>query len=225
MRVLLAPTEIDDKISTAIFSNYSKVANGYPVVFEKVDNEFRLSRKIITRLKEENAYELYLEHVELFEYLIDREDYVMNNFALVDKAEFLFNNGAKDAYMNVVGERISHEDKKIYCTINITEGKSHYDNRIEGHNKIIYHTQKNNTLKAANDKKRMLIDEGYEFIICAKFPHLGYSNTSYFNLGPVTFTEESFSEVKKISDKEYNHEVALTLSEDIPIEFLMYKGN
>ena len=71
----------------------------------------------------------------------------------------------------------------------------------------------------------MLIDEGYEFIIFAKFPHLGYSNTSYFNLGPVTFTEESFSEVKKISDKEYNHEVALTLSEDIPIEFLMYKGN
>ncbi len=123
--------------------------------------------------------------------------------------------------MNVVGERIDHDKKSVYCTIKITLKESNYDNYIIGNNKVIYYTQWSRTKKSAIEKVDNFIKEDYKFYICAQFPHLGYSNTSYFNLGKVKIN--NISDVKTDGKGRYNHEIEFVLKEELLPELLQYK--
>lgn len=220
LKRILLPKLFEGGITTAINSNYFKESYNNPSPFQIVNDTLILGNDIIPKLNELNAFNLFLEHIELFEYLSTLPTFTMKPFDLVDKAEFLFLNGANDCYMNVVGERINRETKKIYCTIKISSGKTPYDNKIVDDNKILYHTQSDKTFEKAEEKKNMLINEDYEFVVCAVFPHLGYSNTSYFNLGKV----KGFvaSEVIENNSK-FNTTFTLELENKIPEELLIYK--
>lgn len=223
IKKVLLPKDFDG-YSTAINSNYFKASNNFVIPFKKEGDDIKLTAEIINELKENNAYELFIEHIELFEEVAKRDNYKMETFDLVDKGEFLFNVGAKDCYMNVVGERIDHEKKTVYCPITITKGESSYDNYIVDDNKVIYYTQWSsgkNAKQKAEDKIRKFVEENYKFYICAKFPHLGYSNTSYFDLGTVKINK--ISEIKTDGKGRYNHEIEFKLKEEIPKELLMYK--
>lgn len=216
---MLFPKESTIGRSTAINSNYKSKVDVYPFILK--NNQISFNPKIINMLKEAKAYQLFLEHIELIEEIAKRKSYQMQPFDLVDKGEFLFNSGAKDCYMNVVGERIDKTKKAVYCAIKITEGKSHYDNYIIDNDKIVYYTQTDNSIEKAEEKIRMFLEDKYVFYICAVFPHLGYSNTSYFNLGDVTI--DSISEVLDASNNKFNHKIVFKLKESIPIELMQYK--
>src|SRR5690554_646919 len=221
MRVLL-PKEVENGITTAINSDYNKVQYEFIEPFKLIDkNTIIFNEEVIDKLKTLNAYELYKEHIDLFELLSERPTYQMETFDLVDKGEFLFNVGAKDAYMNVVGERIDHDKKTVYCTIKITEKESHYDNYIVDNDKVVYYTQSSNTEEQAIRKVEQFIEEDYKFYLCAQFPHLGYSNTSYFNLGDVKINK--VSDVMKTKNGKFNHEIEFLLEKEIPLELMMYK--
>lgn len=220
IRVLL-PKEVEVGITTAINSDYNKVSYDLPKAFELIDNKLYIRKEITDRLTELNALPLFEEHVELFEELSKRDDYQMQTFDLVDKGEFLFNKDAKDAYMNVVGERIDHDKKIVYCTIKITEKQSHYDNYIIDLDKVVYYTQNSNKREQAVNKINKITDGTYKFYIAAQFPHLGYVNTSYFNLGDVKVHE--VSDVQVDSKGKFNHEIVFQLEEKLPMELLMYK--
>ena len=66
-----------------------------------------------------------------------------------------------------------------------------------------------------------LINQNYTFYFCAQFPHLVYTSSSYFNLGPVRVHE--VSNVKKSAKGKYNHEIVFKLEKEIPLELLQYK--
>ena len=66
------------------------------------------------------------------------------------------------------------------------------------------------------------MEENYKFYLCAQFPHLGYSNTSYFNLGNVKVNK--ISEVQKVDEGRYNHRMEFIVQRDIPFELLQYKN-
>lgn len=224
LKKVLIPKAFKNGITTAINSEYNKEAYNYPPVFKLNDKgEVYLNEAILRKLKELNAKDLFFEHIMLFDKISQKPDYEMKTFSLVDKGEFLFNVGAKDCYMNVVGERIDKEKKVVYCTIKITEKESHYDNYIVDNNKVVYYTQSSNTKEQAINKIEMLKNEDYMFYICAQFPHLGYASTSYFNLGNVTI--KKISDVKKTSKGKYNHEIEFLLEKELPLELLMYKDN
>lgn len=220
MKILL-PQEFKDGIPSAINSNYNSKKFDLPEAFIIKKEGIKLNRQIITKLKELNAYELYLEHIELIELLATKENYQMKRFDLVEKAEFLFAEGASDCYMNAVGEMINHDKKVVYCTIKITKDDSPYDNHIIDERQFVYHTQNSISKKSAENKLNNLLKNNYEFKICAQFPHLGYSNTSFFNLGKLKLV--SVSEVIKNDEKKYNHEITFELKEEFPQEFLMYR--
>lgn len=221
LKRVLVPKLVDDGITTAINSEYNKKSYDLPDAFILEEGKLKLNDEIIEKLYELNAYNLFEEHIELFKLLSNRLSYKMETFALVDKGEFLLNVGARDCYMNVVGERIDHDKKVVYCTIKITEKESHYDNHIIDNNKVVYYTQSSNTESKANSKIELLIEENYKFYICAQFPHLGYATTSYFNLGNVKVN--NISEVKKTNNEKYNHEIEFLLEKELPMELLMYK--
>ncbi|HHW69031.1 MAG TPA: DEAD/DEAH box helicase family protein [Tenericutes bacterium] len=221
LRRVLLPSEFEDGISTAINSEYNKKVKNFPKAFLYKSDKLYLNPKIMELLNENNALELYKEHIELFEYLSINKNYRMQIFDLVDKGEFLYNVGSKDCYMNVVGERIDKDKKVVYCTIKITEKESFYDNYIVDDDKIVYFTQGSKTKEAAQRKIEMFQSENYKFYICAQFPHLGYSNTAYFNLGNVKIN--SISEVKLTEKGKYNHEIEFQLEKRIPVELLQYK--
>lgn len=220
---VLFPKESKNGKTTAINSNYHKVTNGFPDVFKYTDNGIIITKGVIERLKKSNAYELFLEHIELFETRNNQTSYKMEIFDLVDKGEFLYNSGATDCYMNVVGERIDHLNKVVYCTIKITEGESHYDNYIVSTDQIVYYTQSSRTKEQAESKITQFINEKYSFKICAIFPHLGYSNTSYFNLGDVSIVDVSDS--IQTDNGKWNNMITFKLNKDIPKELLLYKTN
>jgi hypothetical protein len=184
--------------------------------------------EVIEKLKSKNAYKLFIEHIELFEELSKRESYKMKIFDLVDKGEFLYNMNAKDCYMNAVGERIDHQQKKFYCPIKITNSDTFHDNYIDDKERIVYMTQESNSEEEANKKIELLKNE-YKMLVCAKFPHLGYSSTAYFNLGETIIDEISTLKIKEKEYKDgkikkrYNHKIFLRLKEKIPREFLQYE--
>ncbi|MBC2849844.1 hypothetical protein H5J22_00100 [Cetobacterium sp. 8H] len=47
------------------------------------------------------------------------------------------------------------------------------------------------TKEASEKKLKEFIDKNYKFYIGVRFPHLQYSNTSYFNMGKVKIIGES----------------------------------
>lgn len=219
--VLLRPT-YQNQIPSSVKSEYNKTIYNFPEAFKLDKSNFLyLNKRIIDKLKAFNAYDLYLEHLELFEKLTENKDYQMKTFDLIDKAEFLFNTGSNDYYMNAVGELIDKEKKAVYAAIKITEKETHYDNYISANNKVVYYTQGSNTIEQANDKVKMFLKDNYKFHICAKFPHLGYSSTAYFNLGNLKIN--AISKVKKTKSGKYNHEIEFILEEELPMEFLMYQ--
>ncbi len=211
-----------DGISSAIKSDYYRSGNDFPRVFILREGILTINPNIFETLKEKNAYELFLEHIELIDHLSETDSYTMEKFSLIDKGEYLFNSGAKDCYMNAVGEKPDHLNKKVYCPITISSGETFHDNYILDENKIVYLTQASGTEGKANEKLKRFIDEGYEFYICAKFPHLKYSSTSFFNMGKVKIigTPEP-----NITDKgKYNHKITFELDENIPQELIQYKS-
>ncbi|MDD3241341.1 MAG: DEAD/DEAH box helicase family protein [Bacilli bacterium] len=218
-KVLLS-TEITNGISTFIFSDYYKATKNNPKVFVISDNYLTLNDEIYKELEKNNAMKLFEEHIELFEYLSNQIEYQMKPFDLVDKGEFLFNSGSKDCYMNVVGERIDKDRKTVYCTINITRKDSFYDNYIIDDHKFVYYTQGSSTEVKAKEKIDMFIKDNYKFNVCAKFPHLGYTNTVYFNLGEVDISK--ISDVIETEKGKFNHEIEFELKDKFPIELLQY---
>ncbi len=221
LRKILLPYEFEDGISTAINSEYNKKGKEFPKIFEFENGYLKLNNEIVILLKKYKSIELFNEHIELFEYLGENNDYTMKLFDLVDKGEFLYNLDSKDCYMNVTGERIDKEKKTVYCIVKVTEKETFYDNYIVDNNKIIYYTKASKTKEAACEKIRVIIEENYKFYLCAQFPHLGYSNTSYFNLGNVKVNK--ISEVQKVDDGKYNHRIEFIVERDIPFELLQYK--
>ena len=220
MRVLL-PQKFNDGIPSAVNSNYNRRDLNLIEPFLLTSQGIKINEKLITKLKDLNAYDLYLEHIELIEELAKKESYKMKTYELVEKAEFLFNVGSNDYYMTGIGEKIDHDKKVVYCTIKITKDESHYDNYIIDEQTFVYHTQNTNTKKQAKEKVEKLINENYTFKICAQFPHLGYSNTSYFNLGNIKPVK--VSDVKENKPGRYNNEITFKLEEKLPEEFLLYK--
>ena len=221
LRRILMPADFDDGISSAINSNYYKKGKNFPKVFIYENKAIKIRKEIFELIKTENAEKLFLEHIELFEYLVNNKSTKMKDFDLIDKGEFLFNTNSNDCYMNVVGERIDHTSKKVFCAIKITKKDSHYDNYVYDNNKIVYYTQSSQSEEKAIEKINKLVEENYEFHICAQFPHLGYTSSSYFNLGNVKIFK--VSEVKKAKNDKFNHEIIFELEKNIPLEFMEYE--
>ena len=223
---ILVAKDIDGK-KTAINSDYFKKGNDFVNIFN-YGAKLSLTSEVIDELKNKNAYELFIEHIELFEELSKKESYKMKTFDLVDKGEFLYNMNANDCYMNAVGERIDHQQKKFYSPIKITDSDSFHNNYIDDRGRVVYMTQESITMEGALKKVEML-ESGYKMVVCAKFPHLGYSSTAYFNLGetivdeisPVKIQEKKNSSGKIV--KKYNNKIFLRLDKKIPEEFLQYK--
>lgn len=220
LKKVLLSTEVTDGISTFIFSDYYKSTKNNAKAFVISDNNLSLNNEIYKELEKNNAIKLFEEHIELFEYLSNQNEYEMKPFDLVDKGEFLFNSGSKDCYMNVVGERIDKDKKTVYCTIKITRKDSFYDNYIINDHKFVYYTQGSPTELKAKEKIDMFIKDDYKFKVCAQFPHLGYTSTAYFNLGEVKISK--ISEVKKTEKGKFNHEIEFELKDKFPIELLQY---
>lgn len=223
---ILVARDIDGK-KTAINSDYFKKGNDFVNIFN-YDTRLSLTTEVIEELKSKNAYELFIEHIELFEELSKKESYKMKTFDLVDKGEFLYNMNANDCYMNAVGERIDHQQKKFYSPIQIINSDSFHNNYIDDRGRVVYMTQESLTREGALKKVEMLKND-YKMVVCAKFPHLGYSSTAYFNLGetiieeisPVKIQEKKNGSGKTI--KKYNNKIFLRLDKKIPEEFLQYK--
>ncbi len=198
-----------------------------PFIFE--NGCLSLSTEVFEELHKCNATDLFEEHIELFEHLSNCESYQMKPFDLVTKGEFLFNAGASNCYMHMQGELVDREQKVVYGIVNVTQKEHQHDNYIIDNNKIVYHTKNCETKQGAIDKINELIDGGFEFKLCAKFPHLGYCNTAYFNLGKVNVVKVSAINENTAYDKEkqpinkYNHEITLELETKIPVELLQYK--
>lgn len=220
----LIPKKTNGK-KTAINSDYFKKGNNFVDIF-KYNKTLSLTDEIIYELKKRNAYLLFLEHIELFNELSNRPNYKMKPFELVNKGEFLFNSNANDCYMNSIGERIDHIQKRFYCIINVSAKETFHDNYIDNFKRIVYMTQESSTEEKAKEKIN-LIKNGYDLLICAKFPHLGYSNTSYFNLGKIHVDEVSSVITHPTKDKnkfKFNHKIFLKLENQIPEELLQYKN-
>lgn len=223
---ILVAKDVDGK-KTAINSDYFKKGNDFVKIFN-YKTKLSLSSEVIEELKSKNAYKLFLEHIELFEELSKKESYKMKTFDLVDKGEFLYNMNANDCYMNAVGERIDHLQKKFYSPIKITNSDSFHDNYIDDKGRIVYMTQESTTMEDALKKVAML-ENGYKMVVCAKFPHLGYSSTAYFNLGETIIEEISPVKIQEKKNgsgkiiKKYNNKIFLRLDKKIPEEFLQYK--
>ncbi|MCS5421722.1 MULTISPECIES: DEAD/DEAH box helicase family protein [Psychrilyobacter] len=223
---ILIPRDINGK-KTAINSDYFKKGNDFVNIFN-YGTKLSLTSEVIEELKNKNAYELFIEHIELFEELSKKESYEMKTFDLVDKGEFLYNMNANDCYMNAVGERIDHQQKKFYSPIQIINSDSFHNNYIDDRGRVVYMTQESTTIEGALKKVEML-KNGYKMVVCAKFPHLGYSSTAYFNLGetiideisPVKIQEKKNSSGKIV--KKYNNKIFLRLDKKIPEELLQYK--
>jgi superfamily II DNA or RNA helicase len=220
LKKVLLSTEVSDGISTFIFSDYYKSTKNNAKAFVISDNNLSLNNEIYKELEKNNAIKLFEEHIELFEYLSNQNEYEMEPFDLVDKGEFLFNSGSKDCYMNVVGERIDKDKKTVYCTIKITRKDSFYDNYIIDDHKFVYYTQGSPTELKAKEKIDMFIKDKYKFKVCAQFPHLGYTSTAYFNLGEVKISK--ISNVKETEKGKFNHEIEFELKDKFPIELLQY---
>lgn len=218
---LLLPNEIEDGIKSAVNSNYNNVISSYPKVFELDSGYIKMTSTILENLKENNALELFYEHVDLFKELSKKESYVMKTFDLVDKADFLLNVGSDDCYMNVTGEKIDHEKKVVYATIQITDKETMHDNIVISEDQILYYTKASSTEEAARSKVEKFLELDYKFKICATFPHMGYPKTAYFNLGQVKYDGEPV--LNKISDKKFNYKMIFKLEEKLPLELLLYK--
>lgn len=218
---VLVPQEVAGGRLSAINSEYNKVAHNFIKPFLLENSSLSLNPRIITSLRELNALELFNEHIALIKELVKKPSYQMETFTLLDKGEFLFNVGARDCYMNAVGEKIDKSKKTVYCTIKITAGESFYDNYLIDEQYFVYHTQYSQSSEAANKKIKQIIDGNYTFKICAQFPHLGYSPTSYFNMGEITPVE--VSEVIKADANRYNHQITFKLSKPLSPEFLLYE--
>jgi hypothetical protein len=108
----------------------------------------------------------------------------------------------------------------VYCPITISKERKNYENQTLDTNKLIYCTQKKD-FQTSIEKDHKLINEKYEFHICARFPHLGYEGTSYFNLGELEY--ESISEPKLHPEGKYYHEITFRIKNKIPRELLQYK--
>lgn len=221
----LIPKKINGK-KTAINSDYFKKGNNFIDIF-KYEKGLSLTKEIIIELKRKNAYGLFLEHIDLFCELSKRKSYQMKPFELVNKGEFLFNKNANDCYMNAVGERIDHIQKRFYCIINISKKDTFHNNYIDNKKRIVYMTQESSSKEKA-EEKITLIKNGYKLFICAKFPHLGYGNTSYFNLGSLHVDEISTVITHSTKDghrSKFNHKIFLRLENKIPEELTQYKNN
>ncbi|MGB6127237.1 MAG: DEAD/DEAH box helicase family protein [Psychrilyobacter sp.] len=223
---ILVAKDVNGK-KTAINSDYFKKGNDFVNIFN-YETRLSLTTEVIEELKSKNAYELLIEHIELFEELSKKESYKMKTFDLVDKGEFLYNMNSNDYYINGTGEREDPQQKKFYSPIQITNSDSFHNNYIDDRGRVVYMTKESTTMEGALKKVEML-ENGYKMVVCAKFPHLGYSSTAYFNLGetiieeisPVKIQEKKNGSGKTV--KKYNNKIFLRLDKKIPEEFLQYK--
>lgn len=221
IRTLTYKDDYKDNISSAIKSDYYNLNYSLPKVFLYKNGVLFLNNKIVERLKEENAYKVFLEHVELIEYLSKNHEYKMKTFDLVDKGEFLFNSGSENCYMNAIGEHIDKKNKRVYSPITISEKETFHNNSICDVDKIIYLTKASNTKEQAEKKLKEFIEDNYEFCIGVRFPHLQYSSTSYFNMGKVKIVGSP--ELNILDKEKYNHKIIFQLEEKIPEELLQYR--
>ena len=218
---ILLFSKVINGISTAIYSNYYKEGNNFSPIFIKNNHFIILNQEIINDLKKEHAYELFLEHVALYKVILEKPEYQLKPFDLLDKAEFLLLNKSNNCYMNAVGEMIDHNQKKVYCPITISKEVKNYANSIEDNQTLVYCTQKTPSIERSRKKDLLITNGKYQFHICAKFPHLGYENTTYFNLDSLTYLE--ISETLKHPDGGYYHQIKFKLDHKIPPEMLQYK--
>ena len=215
----------ENSISTSLKSDYYKKGKNHPELIHADKDGFLINTEIFKRIEGLNAGSLLHEHIELYEYLVENYHFEkMKTFDLVTKAEFLFNLDSQDCYLNAVGERIVHDTKKVFCPIKITTKETRYANKIVASNRISYLTQDKNS-KYEAEKKMKMIQNGYEFHICARFDHLGYSSTTYVNLGPLTLVSvsETLERIKDGKNK-FNHELIFELENDIPKELIFYNS-
>ncbi|MDY0278198.1 MAG: DEAD/DEAH box helicase family protein [Acholeplasma sp.] len=219
-RILLF-NEIDNGIATSIYSSYYKKGNNYIKVFQKHGLFISLNKDVKNKLVEFHALKLFEEHIELFEEIQKQDSYHMSPFDLIDKAEYLFHTNSNNCYLNAVGEYVDNDQKKVYCPITISKVRKNYSNQILDNNTLIYCTQKKPTLEKSVRKDNELTNGNYKFHICARFPHLGYESTSYFNLGEIEFLSKS--NTIKHPDGGYYHELTFRIKDPIPRELLQYK--
>jgi len=213
--------DLEDGISTSIYSSYYKKGNNYVKVFKKTGLFVSLNHEIVNILKNYNALELFKEHIALFEEIQKNDDYIMKPFDLIDKAEYLYSTNSKNCYLNAVGEYVDDAQKKVYCPITISKIRKNYSNQILDNSTLIYCTQKKSTSLKSVEKDNKIINENYTFFICARFPHLGYESTSYFNLGELVFLSKS--DTIQHPDGGYYHELTFKIKNKIPRELLQYK--
>jgi len=219
-RILLF-SHVSDGIATSVYSNYYKAGNNFTDIFIQNLDFIKLNEHIIDDLKKEHAYELFLEHIALYKVILERDVYELKPFDLLDKAEFLLLNDSKNCYMNAVGEMIDHHQKKVFCPITISKERKNYANSIEDDQTLVYCTQKTPSIERSRNKDYKITNGQYQFHICAKFPHLGYENTTYFNLDKLTYLD--ISETLKHPDGGYYHQIKFKLDHKIPPEMLQYK--
>lgn len=221
IKILSHKDDFKDNILSAIKSDYYRSNYSLPKVFLYEDEKLFLNEDIIIKLKDEKAYNLYLEHIDLIEYLSKNHKYKMKTFDLVDKGEFLLNSGSKDCYMNAVGEVIDEKNKKVYCPITISKEETFHNNYIYDLNKIVYLTKTSNSERQAKEKLEKLIENNYEFCIGVKFPHLQYSSTSFFNMGRVKII--GVPKINKTEKGKFNYKINFQLEKNIPKELLQYQ--
>jgi len=208
-------------IATTIYSQYYAKGNNYPKVFELNNDLLTFNQKILDKLKERNSYELFIEHIDLFRFLSKEPSYQMKPFDLLDKSEFLYHTKSNNFYLNSVGEYIDEHQKKVFCPITISKVRKNYSNQILDDGTLIYCTQKKPTKVKSIEKDNQIINEKYDFHICARFPHLGYEKTQYYNLGSLTYISKS--EPIEHPEGGFYHELTFKINNKIPKELLQYK--
>lgn len=241
LKRILCYGDVENGISTSINSTYYKKGNDFPDVFVLSGDSIKLNRNIRSELEKRNANDLFVEHIELFKEVHSNRDYIMKPFDLIDKAEFLFHTGSNNCYLNAVGEYVDKVQKKVYCPITISKVTKNYSNKIFGKNHLdryleyrnsdtpisissdllVYCTQKQQSIEKSIAKDNMIIDENYDFYVCAKFPHLGYETTTYINLGDLEYLEKS--EPIEHPEGGYYHEITFKIVNALPKELLQYE--
>ncbi len=227
---------------TAIRSSYSKNIPSLEI-FILSNDVIKISNQVIDRLKLFNAYNLFLEHIELIDHMSTcYDDYILKPYTLVTKAEFLYNRGSKDLYMNAVGQYEDKINKKIFYPVTNSNIKSNFDNRILDEYTFMLHTQNitvikdsikdsdytkkfyNDSLSKAREVGEKFLDKltkrNYKIELAVKFDKARYESTSYFYFGEVSIMDikENFNH----DNTKFNYILTLKLKNKIPKHLMQY---
>lgn len=218
---ILNPYDFKPGLYTSIRMDYKKYCD-IKNPFIKVENGLRLNDAIVKELEKLNAYELFLEHIELIELLEVKHDYDLKPFKLITKAEFLYHTGYKTLF-TMAGQEIHDDDGKVYCPIVVSKEVHMYANYIIDEHHLTYQTQGLQSVKSAEERMNKI--KNYKFEIAVQFPHLKYEKTSYYYIGEVDIV--NVSDVKEYVNNDgkvrYNHEITFRLDNKIPRHLMLYK--